>query len=107
MRDRTSYTSGSVPWDVENKFGESKMQDTEIISVILATAHAYLNAGVRNLKIAHDVNGNIAVNKFQKTQSTRRRRRHVHPEDPDHSNGQDRQPTAKRTATLADSPNDT
>ena len=64
MRDRTSYTSGSVPWDVENKFGESKMQDTEIISVILATAHAYLNAGVRNLKIAHDVNGNIAVNKF-------------------------------------------
>ena len=64
MRDRTSYTSGSVPWDVENKFGESKMQDTEIISVILATAHAYLNAGVRNLKIAHDVNGNIAFNKF-------------------------------------------
>ena len=46
MRDRTSYTSGSVPWDVENKFGESKMQDTEILSVILATAHAYLNAGV-------------------------------------------------------------
>ena len=45
-RDQTSYTSGSVPWDVENKFGESKMQDTEIISVILATAHAYLNAGV-------------------------------------------------------------
>ena len=41
----------------------------------------------------------------QKTQSTRRRRRHVHPEDPDHSNGQDRQPTAKRTATLADCPN--
>ena len=46
MRDRTSYTSGSVPWDVENEFGESKMQDTEIISVILATAHAYLNAEV-------------------------------------------------------------
>ena len=38
----------------------------------------------------------------RKTQSTRRRRRHVHPEDPDHSIGQDRQPTAKRTATLAD-----
>ena len=65
MRDRTSYASGSVPWDVENKFDESKLQDTtEIISVILAAAHAYLNAEVWNLKIAHDVNGNIAVNKF-------------------------------------------
>ena len=46
MRDRTSYTSGSVPWDVQNKFGESKLQDAQIISVILATAHAYLNAEV-------------------------------------------------------------
>ena len=46
MRDRTSYASGSVPWDVENKFDESKLQDADIISVILATAHAYLNADV-------------------------------------------------------------
>ena len=42
--------SGSVPWDLENKFGESKLQDREIISVILATAHAYLNAEVCNLR---------------------------------------------------------
>ena len=46
MRDRTNYMSGSVPWDLENKFGESKLQDAQIISVILATTHAYLNAEV-------------------------------------------------------------
>ena len=51
MRDRTNYMSGSVPWDLENKFGESKLQDREIISVILATADAYLNAEVWNVKI--------------------------------------------------------
>ena len=46
MRDRTNYASGSVSWDVENMFHESKLQDSEIISVILATAHAYLIAEV-------------------------------------------------------------
>ena len=64
MRDRTNYMSGSVPWDLENKFGESKLQDREIISVILATADAYLNAAQMESKNSTDVNGNIAVNKF-------------------------------------------
>ena len=44
MRDQTSYTSRTVAWDFENKFHDLELQDTEIISVILATAHAYLNA---------------------------------------------------------------
>ena len=46
MRDRTNYTSGSEAWHIGNKFGESKLQDAQIISVILATTHAYLNAEV-------------------------------------------------------------
>ena len=46
MRDRTNYASGSVSWDVENMFDENMLQDTEIISVILARMHAYLNAEV-------------------------------------------------------------
>ena len=36
MRDQTSYTSWSVAWDIENMSDENMLQDTEIISVILA-----------------------------------------------------------------------
>ena len=46
MRDRTNYASGSVSWDVENMFDENMLQDTEIISVILARMHAYLKVEV-------------------------------------------------------------
>ena len=95
MRDRTNYMSGSVPWDVENKFGESKLQDREIISVILATADAYLNAEVWNLKIAQMstvilLSTSSSQKLCQKTQSIRSRHRDLAPAHPEHSNRQDR-----------------
>ena len=96
MRDRTNYMCGSVPWDVENKFGESKLQDREIISVILATADAYLNAEVWNLKIAQMstvilLSTSSSQKLCQKTQSTRsRHHRDLAPAHPEHSNRQDR-----------------
>ena len=95
MRDRTNYMSGSVPWDLENKFGESKLQDREIISVILATADAYLNAEIWNLKIAQMstvilLSTSSSQKLCQKTQSTRSRHRDLAPAHPEHSNRQDR-----------------
>ena len=95
MQDRTNYMPGSVPWDLENKLGESKLQDRGIISVILATADAYLNAAQMDLKIAQMstvilLSTSSSQKLCQKTQSTRSRHRDLAPAHPEHSNRQDR-----------------